>query len=299
MRDDFIDAYPDAVQEFVNMLVQAGQFIAQEPEKAAAIAVEFLDPEKKLGLSVPILRNVLKEPRGIKTDDLFPVIEDLDRIQRYMAEEMGIGTLIDLEKFVDTRFAQVACDKMACVKRRSVFHDMSNVVSAIINRQVTEDTKRNGPDREGKYLLFALDNQEYGIGILSVKEIIGMMSIRAVPQTPPLFKGVINLRGKVIPVIDLRLKFALEEQAYNERTSIIVLEVRGKDRPMEVGIVVDSVCEVLNIKAADIDETPSFGSSMDTDFILAMAKMDGGVKTLLDANGLFSSTERQMIGQVD
>lgn len=298
MRDDFIGLYPEAVQEFTTGLVQAGQLIAQEPEKAASIAVEFLDPEKKLGLTVSVLKNVLSEPQGIKTDDLFPVIEDLDRIQRYMAEEMGIGTLIDLEKFVDTRFAQVACEEMGSVRRSSVFHNLSHVVSEIMNRQTIEDSTKASLDREGKYLIFALDNQEYGIGILSVKEIIGMMTIRAVPQTPHQFKGVINLRGKVIPVIDLRLKFAMEEQKYHERTSIIVLEVRGKDGPLEVGVVVDSVSEVLSIKATDIDDAPSFGADVDTNFVLAMAKMDGGVKTLLDANGLFSGTESQMIGQV-
>ncbi len=143
MRKDFIDAQPDAVQEFVNMLVQSGQFIAEQPETAAEIAVEFFDADKKLGLSVPVLTKVLTEPKGIKTDDLFPVIEDLDRIQRYMKEEMGIGTLIDLEKFADTRFAEIACRDTAGGKHPSVVQDLSRVVSEIIVRdQSTNDAPK-------------------------------------------------------------------------------------------------------------------------------------------------------------
>ncbi len=299
MRDDFIDAYPDATQEFVNMLVEAGQFIAQHPEESAEIGVEFLDPDKTLGLNVPVLKNVLQEHQGIKTDDLFPVIEDLDKIQRYMAEEMGYGTIIDLENFVDTRFAQVACDRTKSVRHTSVLHDMSQVVSALTKDQKTtkqrpEEKEKTSLDKEGKYLVFSLDNQEYGIGILSVKEIIGMMPIRPIPEAPSLIKGVINLRGKVIPVMDLRIKFDIEELEYNDRTCIIILEVSGGDGPVEMGIVVDEVCEVLNIQAADIEDTPSFGIKINTECILAMAKMDGGVKTLLDVDGLLGGSETQI-----
>ena len=115
-------------------------------------------------------------------------------------------------------------------------------------------------DREGKYLTFALAGEEYGIGILKVKEIIGLMPITTVPQTPGYVKGVINLRGKVIPVADLRLKFGMEAMEYNERTCIIVVEVKGASQTILMGIVVDSVSEVLNIKGTDIEDTPNFGS---------------------------------------
>lgn len=137
-------------------------------------------------------------------------------------------------------------------------------------------------EKEGKYLTFTLDREEYGIGILKIKEIIGMMPITAVPQTPEFVKGVINLRGKVIPVVDLRLRFGMEEIEYTERTCIIVVEIGGESGEVMIGIVVDSVSEVLNIKAEDIEETPSFGTKLNTDYILGMAKMDGGVKILLD-----------------
>jgi chemotaxis signal transduction protein len=291
VRDDLIDAHPDAVQEFTTMLVQAGQFIAQNPDIAAEIAVEFLDPEKKLGLKVPVLKNVLKEPQGIKTDDLFPVIEDLDRIQRYMAEEMGIGTLIDLEKFVDSGFAEVACRAAKAVRRPSTFHDVSKIVSKIVNRQTTQHATKSMLEREGKYLTFTLANEEYGSSILKIKEIIGMMPITPVPQTREFVKGVINLRGKVIPVVDLRLRFGIEASDYTERTCIIIVETAGKAQIVQTGVVVDSVSEVLYIKADEIDDTPAFGTKVSVEYILGMAKMEGGVKMLLDIDQIIGSEE--------
>lgn len=146
-------------------------------------------------------------------------------------------------------------------------------------------------DREGKYLTFALADEEYGIGILKIKEIIGMMPITTVPQTPEFVKGVINLRGKVIPVLDLRLKFGMEEIDYTERTCIIVVEIEGASGIILMGIVVDSVSEVLNIKGDEIEDTPSFGTGLDTDYILGMAKMEGGVKILLDIDRVLSEKE--------
>ena len=136
--------------------------------------------------------------------------------------------------------------------------------------------------RDGKYLTFSLAGEEYGIGILKVREIIGMMSITPVPQTPEFVKGVINLRGKVIPVIDLRLRFGLMARDYTERTCIIVVEIHGETGAVPMGIVVDAVSEVLNIRGADIENTPTFGVKLNTDFILGMAKTEGGVKILLD-----------------
>jgi purine-binding chemotaxis protein CheW len=136
--------------------------------------------------------------------------------------------------------------------------------------------------REGKYLTFSLAGEEYGIGILKVREIIGMMSITPVPQTPEFVKGVINLRGKVIPVIDLRLRFGLDAASYTERTCIIVVEIHGETGSVPMGIVVDAVSEVLNIRGTDIENTPSFGVKLNTDFILGMAKTEVGVKILLD-----------------
>jgi purine-binding chemotaxis protein CheW len=147
--------------------------------------------------------------------------------------------------------------------------------------------------KEGKYLTFTLDRGEYGIGILKIKEIIGMMPVTAVPQTPEYVKGVINLRGKVIPVVDLRLRFGMDSIEYNERTCIIVVEIKGQSGNVLIGTVVDSVSEVLNIKGADIEDTPTFGSKLNTDYILGMAKMEGGVKILLDIDRVLSSQEME------
>ncbi len=146
-------------------------------------------------------------------------------------------------------------------------------------------------DREGKYLTFTLAEEEYGIGILKIREIIGMMPITSVPRTPKFVKGVINLRGKVIPVVDLRLRFGMEEIDYTERTCIIVVEVESGSGQVIIGIVVDSVSEVLNIKAEEIEDTPTFGTRLNTDYILGMAKMEGRVKILLDIDRVLSAEE--------
>ncbi len=152
-------------------------------------------------------------------------------------------------------------------------------------------TGKNSMEREGKYLTFSLAGEEYGIVILKVKEIIGMMPVTPVPKTPSYVKGVINLRGKVIPVADLRLKFDMDEAAYTERTCIIVVEIKDGLGHVLMGIVVDSVSEVLNIKGGEIEDTPAFGTQMDTDYILGMAKTGGGVKILLDIDKVFGGEE--------
>ena len=143
--------------------------------------------------------------------------------------------------------------------------------------------------QEGKFLTFSLANEEYGIGILKVREIIGMMPIRTVPQTPGFVKGVINLRGKVIPVVDLRLKFGMEETDYTERTSIIVVDVQsGSGAFVHIGIVVDFVSEVINIKGDEIEPAPTFGSQLNTEYILGMAKVGKSVKILLDIDRILA-----------
>lgn len=153
-------------------------------------------------------------------------------------------------------------------------------------------------EREGKYLTFTLGNEEYGISILKIKEIIGMMPITIVPQTPDYVKGVINLRGKVIPVVGLRRRFGMEAIDYTERTCIIVVETEGQDRILPIGIIVDSVSEVLNIKGEDIEETPTFGAGLKTEYILGMAKMEGGVKILLDIDKVLNTTEIEIIEKI-
>ncbi|MHB8091442.1 MAG: chemotaxis protein CheW [Syntrophales bacterium] len=153
-------------------------------------------------------------------------------------------------------------------------------------------------NREGKYLTFTLAEEEYGIGILKVKEIIGMMAITMVPQTPPYMKGVINLRGKVIPIVDLRLKFDMTSIDQTEKTCIIVVEVASGSQKVMIGIMVDSVSEVLNIKGGDIEDTPNFGSHLNTDYILGMAKTGGKVKILLDIDRVLTNEEAAVLAKM-
>ena len=145
--------------------------------------------------------------------------------------------------------------------------------------------------RTGKYLVFDLNGEECCIQVLKVREIIGVQDITAVPQTPNYVRGVINLRGKVIPVIDLRLKFGLPEAEYTQRTCIIVVQVQRDSRGLMMGIVVDSVAEVLNISAADIEDTPNFGQGVATPYLLGMAKIKGSVKLLLDIDEIMTTQE--------
>ena len=146
------------------------------------------------------------------------------------------------------------------------------------------DERGDFADRRAKYLTFSLGEEEYGIPILKVKEIIGMMPFTPVPQMPPCFKGVVNLRGKVIPVIDLRVRLGLPPEEYTERTCIIVAEVPEEEGIATMGMVVDSVSEVLNIGEEDIEAPPRMGAQARADYIRGMAKAGGEVKILLDAN---------------
>jgi purine-binding chemotaxis protein CheW len=144
----------------------------------------------------------------------------------------------------------------------------------------------------GKYLTFNLASEEYGVEILKVREIIGIMDITSMPQTPAYVKGVINLRGKVIPVIDLRLKFGMEPAEYTEQTCIVVVDVGAL-----VGVIVDTVQEVLDIDDDQIDPPPPLGAAVDTSFVLGMGKVKDDVKILLDIDKALSSAEMSALVQ--
>jgi purine-binding chemotaxis protein CheW len=146
-------------------------------------------------------------------------------------------------------------------------------------------------NRAGKYLTFMIGKEEFGVGVLKVREIMGIQDITAVPQTPAYLKGVINLRGKVMPVIDLRLKLGLPSIEYTPRTCIIVVRVTDGSTSLLMGTVVDEVCEVLTLSAADIADTPDFGSNAGTSYILGLAKIRGKVKILLDINYVLTAQE--------
>jgi purine-binding chemotaxis protein CheW len=147
--------------------------------------------------------------------------------------------------------------------------------------------KRSGREGAEKFLTFFLGCEEYGVEILKVQEIIGMMSITAVPRTPRFVRGVINLRGKVIPIIDLRVKFGMPASEQTGETCIIVVHVKG----IEIGIVVDKVSEVTTIASAAIEPAPDFGNDVDTTYILGLGKTLAGVKILLDIDRVLSNNE--------
>lgn len=147
--------------------------------------------------------------------------------------------------------------------------------------------------RTGKYLTFLLGREEFAIQVLKVREIMGIQDITGVPQTPSYVKGVINLRGKVIPVVDLRLKFCLPEVEYTQRTCIIVVQVQSGGVVLHTGIIVDAVSEVLNLSVSDIEDTPDFGDGNGSvgSYLLGMAKVKGKVKILLDIDRVLSAQE--------
>ena len=148
----------------------------------------------------------------------------------------------------------------------------------------------------GKYVTFRLGHECYGIAVLKIREIIRLPTITAVPQMPDYIKGVINLRGKIIPVVDLRIKFSLAQAETTERTCIIVVQVDSPSgaKP-QVGLIVDAVEEVLNVLAGDIEPTPDFGASLDTMYLLGMAKASGAVKALLDIDKVISAEAMEIL----
>ncbi len=154
---------------------------------------------------------------------------------------------------------------------------------------IAEKTQKSTLD--GKFLTFVLSDEEYGIEILKVREIIGLMDITTVPQTPDYMKGVINLRGKVIPVIDLRLKFSMQEEEHTQETCVIVVEVNSTS----IGIIVDSVSEVADINGGDIEDAPKFSQGIDTSFIIGLGKVKEKIIIMLDIDAVLSSEELEMV----
>jgi len=149
----------------------------------------------------------------------------------------------------------------------------------------------------GKYLTVVLAEEAYGIGVLKVREIIRLQKITPVPQLPEFVKGVINLRGRVIPVIDLRVKFGLKAEI-TDRTCIVVVQVKlGAEQVIHMGLIVDAVEEVANLTTAEIEPTPDFGTTVSTDYIFGMAKVKGQVKTLLDIDRVVSEDTARAIVQ--
>ncbi len=150
-----------------------------------------------------------------------------------------------------------------------------------------------------KYVTFFLNKEEYGVAINKVREIIGIMDITPVPNTPKYIRGVLNLRGKVIPVLDLRLKFNMDFKEYTERTSIIVMEINVNDRKTLIGTIVDNVSEVLSITQDNIEDTPNFGTQVNTEIISGIAMVSNHVKILLDIDKVLTKEDIHIVNNVN
>lgn len=166
-------------------------------------------------------------------------------------------------------------------------------------QRASQSAGTEAPDaaKAGKYLTFTLGPESYGIHIMKVQEIVGFMTITRVPRTPEFIRGVINLRGKVIPVIDLRRRFGMEAIPDTARTCVIVVRIFQNDSPITMALVVDAVSEVLDIRQDQIEDTPSFGGSVDTDYIMGMGKCGDKVIMLLDIDWVLSREEVSAVAQ--
>lgn len=294
LRQELVDQYPAAVSEFVSMLLECGRFVEKRPDLAAFIGVSFLDPEGKLGLNTAILTNVLKEKGGISTLDLYPVAASLGTIRDYMRKNMNIDLNVDLNKFVNTTFADQAYATLGVKPRLTVGAMVEDAAGLVLRKTEAMQGDKSNLQYEGRYLFFALDGEEYGIHIMYVREIIKMRPLRTMPEAPSCFKGVINLRNKVIPVINLRTKLNMPEVEYGSGTCIIVVEQCVGGKIMEVGLIVDSVSEVTDINGANIQPKPNMIASPE---ILAYTEGKGRLRTLMAANLLLGSNDQQFIEQ--
>ena len=153
-------------------------------------------------------------------------------------------------------------------------------------------------DEDHQYLTFLLSGEMFAIGILNIKEIIEYGSLTEVPMMPSFIRGVINLRGSVVPVVDLSSRFGRNKTEVSRRTCIVIIEVLGSDESkMDIGVMVDSVSEVLEIPRSEIEPPPAFGAKIRVDFIHGMGKVDGKFVIILNANKVLSVDELSMLGQ--
>lgn len=169
-----------------------------------------------------------------------------------------------------------------------------STMTTVEHRTDSRAAKSEKNEKGGKFLTFFLSTEEYGIEILKVQEIIGVMNITPIPRTPAFIKGVINLRGRIIPIVDLRLKLSMEEAKHTEETCFIVV----KAHDMHMGVVVDKVSEVLDIAGENVEDAPSMGEDINTDYILGIGKAGDKVKMLLDIDKVLSDKDLKALLKV-
>ncbi|MBF0361291.1 MAG: purine-binding chemotaxis protein CheW [Oligoflexia bacterium] len=167
------------------------------------------------------------------------------------------------------------------------------------NKQGGSNNNNSVRAQAGKYLTFRLADEEYGLEILKVQEIIGLMAVTRVPKMPKFVRGIINLRGKLIPVIDMRTKFLLPEVEDTEKTCVIVVQTQTKDEKLIMGIIVDTVSEVLNIVQNELEAPPSIGSKLDNEYMLGIGKVHNRVVILLDLDNVLCESELNIVSSVN
>lgn len=285
-RQELIDQHPSAIQEFVHLMVKAGQLIADSPQQAAQIAVKFLDPKGQLNLNETVLENVLTEPVGIRTHDLYPAVAELKAMHEYMSSKMGIGSPVDIDAFVDLQFANQACPgKSAATKQKSSLA-LGTFVDKVQQARCGSDMSKLMLGKEGRYLFTSAAGEEYGIGIMNVIEIVGSQELTILPDSPSYMRGVMNLRGDLIPVLDLNLWFAHPAIEMGDRIAIIVVETQIGAEKERLAIMVEGVTSIFDINANDVEAAPD---NMPSKFILAFAKVGNEAKVLLDVHQVIHS----------
>ncbi len=248
-------------------------FIGNQVELLTGYSKDVFNSEEKRWSDI-----VLEEDRGSMQETFLKALKTDKNYNRKYRIKGNAGNVIWIQEW-----GQIVCDDQGEIEY------VTGILLDITEQKKIEEEKLKAEALTGKYLIFYIDKAEYGISISKIKEIIGIMPITQVPRTPSFVKGVLNLRGRVIPVVDLRLMFGMDEKEHHDQTCIIIVETNGNAGYTTVGIIVDTVSEVQQIMGEDIEDEPS-GLHLNMDhFILGMAKIDGGVKTLLDINGLLIS----------
>lgn len=166
-----------------------------------------------------------------------------------------------------------------------------------VSQQPSAEITTQARDEEGQYLTFTLRQEMFAIGILNIKEILEYGQLTAVPMMPEFIRGVINLRGAVVPVVDLSARFGDKPADITKRTCIVIIEVATDDARQDIGVVVDTVSEVLEIPASEVEPAPAFGASIRADFIAGMGKIDGDFVIILNVNKVLSTNELAMISR--
>jgi purine-binding chemotaxis protein CheW len=207
---------------------------------------------------------------------------------------MGVGNIINVNKFVDSRFAQVACKDHNMNGQSSKIYESTSDIENLLVRKVDKNkdvTSKASLNLEGKYLKFVLNEQSFAIDILKIREIIRMVGITEVPDAHPSVLGMIDLRGKLIPIIDPKANFNMEKNEYTSKNVIIVLEAEVDGKLINIGIVVDSVSEVTSIAASEIEEPPSHVKTDKTNYMLAIAKMKNSLCILVNIDKLVDNNK--------